>query len=171
MRRFTEADLEWYAALYADPEVTRFLGGPKTRGAVEGPFRTRGLEYYDAHPDLGMWMTLERASGRPVGFHLLNHIAGESIIQVGYALLRPAWGRGYATEMAAALLRYGFVDLELPRISGMADRAHTASHRVLEKVGLERRGERAFAHPTYADAGPLAWFERDRAAWLADHGK
>jgi RimJ/RimL family protein N-acetyltransferase len=168
LRRMTWADLEWFAALYADPEVTRHLGGQKTRAQVEDLMRTRVVDYYDTHPGLGLWMTLERSSGQPVGFHLINYIMGESIIQVGYGLLTSAWGKGYATEMAGALLGYGFEDLGLAHIAGMASLGNVASLRVLKKIGLERRGERAFSHPAYASAGPLAWFERDREAWMTD---
>jgi hypothetical protein len=35
-------------------------------------------------------------------------------------------------------------------------------------LALERKGERAFPHPDYAAEGPLAWFERDAAAWIAE---
>ncbi len=165
----TNRDLDWFAVLYGDTDVTRYLGGTKTRSQVEEMFRARVTGYYDANPGLGIWMTIERASGRPVGFHLLNHIYGESIIQVGYGLATHAWGRGYATEMASAVLRYGFADLQLENIAGMADQDNLASLRVLEKIGLERRGERTFPHPAYATAGPLAWFEGTRNAWLAGH--
>ena len=168
LRRFTVDDLDWLVGLYADADVTRFIGGLRTRTEVEDLLTKRALEYYDANPGLGMWITIERTRGEPVGFHLLNHIWGETIIQVGYALVKPAWGKGFATEMAGALVRYGFVDLGLARITGMADLDHTASHRVLEKIGLLRNGERAFSHPMYAEAGPLAWFERDAEPWLAD---
>jgi hypothetical protein len=41
--------------------------------------------------------------------------------------------------------------------------------RVLTKIVLERRGERAFSHPAYAAEGLLAWFERDAGDWLAQH--
>ena len=92
----------------------------------------------------------------------MNHIRGESIIQIGFTLTKSAWGIGVATEMAAAVLRYGFDELVLPRIAGIANLQNHASQRVLLKIGLERRGERAFAHPDYASAGALAWFERDR---------
>jgi [ribosomal protein S5]-alanine N-acetyltransferase len=168
LRHLTAADLDWLAALYADPDVTRYLGGTRTRAQVEDMLRTRGLEYYDAHPGLGIWTTIERATGDAVGFHLLNHIQGETIVQVGFSLARSAWGRGYATEMAAALLRYGFVDLEIDRIAGIANLGNVASQRVLEKIGLRRRGERAFPHPAYAAEGPMAWFERDAAEWRAE---
>jgi [ribosomal protein S5]-alanine N-acetyltransferase len=167
LRRFTAEDRDWFRALYADPDVTRYLGGVKSAAQADELLQTRILEYYEANPGLGIWMTIERASGERLGFHLLNNIQGESIIQVGYSLTRAAWGRGFATEVATAVLRYGFVDLGLPRIAGMASLGNVASQRVLEKIGLERRGERAFPHPAYAAEGPMAWFEREADAWIA----
>jgi ribosomal-protein-alanine N-acetyltransferase len=169
LRRFTSTDLDWLANLYADPDVTRFLGGPKTEDQVREMLTTRILDYYDAHPGLGIWMTVEQATGTPVGFHLVNHIQGESIIQIGFGLARSAWGRGFATEMAAALLRYAFVDLELESVAGIASLANVASLHVLQKIGLHRNGERSFAHPAYAAQGPLAWFERTATDWNAEH--
>lgn len=168
LRRFLPDDVEWFASLYSDPEVTRYLGGVRDRAQSGELFTTRILRYYDEHPGLGIWMTVERSSGMPVGFHLLNHIQGESIVQVGFTLVKAAWGRGFATEMASAVLRYGFVELAMPRISGIASVRNAASQRVLEKIGLHRRGERAFPHPAYAAEGPMAWFEREREAWLAE---
>ena len=168
LRRFTPDDLSWLAALYGDGEVTRHLGGVKDRAQTEEYLKTRILQYYDEHPGLGIWMTVESATGARVGFHLLNHIRGESIIQIGFTLATSAWGKGFGTEMAAAVLRYGFLDLKLPRIAGMANLENLASQRVLLKIGLERRGERAFPHPDYAAEGPLAWFEREAGEWLAE---
>jgi RimJ/RimL family protein N-acetyltransferase len=168
LRRFTHEDLGFLVALYADPEVTRYLGGTKDRTQTEELLRERILGYYVAHPGLGIWATIERATGLLVGFHLLNHIRGESIVQVGFTLDRAAWGRGYATEMARALLRYGFVTFGLPRIAGIASLGNAASQNVLGKIGLRRGGERAFSHPAYAAEGPMAWFERERDDWLAE---
>lgn len=168
LRRFTPDDLDWAVALYGDEEVTRYLGGLKDRTAVEAWLDERVLRYYDAHPGLGVWLTVERATGERVGFHLLNHIRGESIVQVGFALLKPFWGIGYGTEMALPLLRYGFTERRLPWIAGMANMENVASQHVLLKIGLERKGERVFAHPDYGGR-TMAWFERDAAAWLRAH--
>lgn len=167
LRRFTEDDLDRLAAMYADPEVTRYVGGLKTREQTAEMFRARFLDYYERNPGLGIWATHERASGRFVGLHLLNNIQGETDIQVGYVLVREAWGSGYATEMARALLRYGFESLRLERICAITDLPNVASQNVLLKIGLRRNGERSFAHPAYAAAGPLAWFELDAAQWQA----
>ena len=169
LRRFTPDDLDLLDRMNSDAEVMRHVGGVKDRAKTEEMLKTRILAYYEEHPGLGVWATLDRANGTCVGMHLLNHIQGEAFIQVGYVLLRPYWGRGYATEMSIALLRYGFEELGLAQIVGITDLPNLASQHVLGKAGLHRHGERAFAHPAYAASGPLAWFERDAADWLAEH--
>lgn len=169
LRRFTLDDLDTLARLNADPLVTRYLSGVKDRAATEALLRTRILEYYDQHPGLGIWATIERASGDVAGFHVLNHIQGETDLQVGYALFTEHWGKGYATEMAVALLRHAYATLGLPQVNAITDRDNLASQRVLLKAGLERQGERSFAHPAYAASSPMAWFESHRDRWLATH--
>jgi RimJ/RimL family protein N-acetyltransferase len=171
LRRFTLQDLDLLDRLYSDREVMRYVGGTKTRAQTEALLKTRVLDYYEQFPGLGMWATLERASGACIGTHLLNHIQGETYIQVGYVLFSQYWGRGYATEMSIAILRYGFSNLALPEIFAITDRPNLASQHVLLKAGLERKGERSFAHPAYAASGPLAWFEAKREPWLAAHPK
>jgi ribosomal-protein-alanine N-acetyltransferase len=168
LRRFTPDDLDWLAELYSDGDVTRYLGGVKDRAKASEMLNTRILQYYDEHPGLGVWVTVERATETRLGFHLLNHIRGESIIQIGFTLVKSAWGKGFGTEMAHAVLRYGFVDRNLPRIAGMASLQNHASQRVLTKIGLTRKGERAFPHPDYASEGPMAWFEREAPDWKAE---
>jgi ribosomal-protein-alanine N-acetyltransferase len=168
LRRFTGDDLDWLASVYADADVTRHLGGTRDRAQTEEMLNVRILDYYEHHPGLGIWMTVDRSSRERVGFHLLNHIHGESIVQIGFTLMKTAWGRGFGTEMAAAVLRYGFVDMSLPHIAGIANLENLASQRVLQKIGLHRHGERAFSHPALASQGPMAWFERDAADWLAE---
>ena len=148
----------------------RYVGGVKDRAQAAEALKVRILEYDEQQPGLGVWATIERASGACLGMHNLNHVQGEPDIQVGFILFAHAWGRGVGTEMAIALLRYGFVDLALPRIVAIANLDNLASQRVLTKAGLLRRGERALPHPAYAEQGAMAWFERDAADWLAERG-
>ena len=171
LRLFTADDLDFLAALYSDPDVARYLGGVRNRAQTAELLETRILRYYDDHPGLGVWMTMDRATRAPIGFHLLNHIQGETIIQVGYVLAKSAWGRGYATEMARAVLGYAFLDVKLPRIAAMTSLDNRASQHVLEKIGLHRHGERSFAHPAYAAEGPMAWFEREASDWMSERGR
>jgi len=65
----------------------------------------------------------------------VEHRRGE----MGYVLARDVWGRGYATEAAAALLAYGFA-AGLHRIGATCDPENAASARVLEKIGMSFEG-------------------------------
>ena len=170
LRRFTPDDLDVLHQLYSDPEVARYVGGTKTREQAQEMLDQRILAYYDAHPGLGVWMTLERASGACAGMHLLNNIQGETHIQLGYVLFKAYWGRGYATEMSMALLRHGFAAAGLEQIVAITDLANADSQHVLLKAGMQRKGERRFAHPAYRGES-LAWFEADREDWLTRHDR
>ena len=169
LRRFTAEDRELLYRLYGDEEVMRYAGGALTPEQCAKTMRERVLDYYDERPGLGVWATHERSTGDCVGVHLLNNIQGETHIQVGYLLFPAYWGKGYATEMCVRVLRYGFGTLVLPTIVAITNLDNVASQRVLVKAGLRRNGERAFAHPSYAKDGPLAWFEGDGPGWLAAH--
>lgn len=165
LRAIAPDDLPWLTALWADPVVTRFLDGTKTPAEVRDWYKERVLPYYEANEGLGVWLTVERDTRRPVGFHLLNFIRGESLVQVGFTLAAPFWRKGYAAEMARAVLRYGFADLGIPDINGIASVENVASQRVLAAIGLTLIGECTF--PAYS--GRLARFRGEREAWLRAH--
>lgn len=168
LRRYAPEDLSDLIALNSDPDVMRHLGGPMTADASEQMLLGRILRYYDEHPGFGAWATCRREDGAVLGFHLLNHIQGETLIQVGYRLHRRYWGLGYASEMCAALLHYGYQQRQLSLIVATATVDNLASQQVLQKCGLARCGQRRFPHPAYAAFGDLAYFERERADWLAE---
>jgi RimJ/RimL family protein N-acetyltransferase len=90
----------------------------------------------------GLLAVTERETGRLIGEAGLQYLEEGPDIEVGYTLARAAWGRGYATEAAGAILRWGFAGLRLHRIVAVADPANAASLRVLEKLGMGRIGLR-----------------------------
>lgn len=59
---------------------------------------------------------------------------------LGFCLNRHFWGKGYGTETANALLRFGFQQLDLHRIYATCDPSNNASAHVLEKIGMQREG-------------------------------
>lgn len=60
--------------------------------------------------------------------------------RMGYCLAEAAWGKGFATEAATALLEWAFDTLDLNRVQAETDTRNTASSRVLEKLGFVREG-------------------------------
>ncbi len=75
-----------------------------------------------------------------MGFCGLRHLDGGPEVEVLYGISPAEWGRGYATEIAQAILRYGFETAGLARIWGIADPENLASRRVLEKIGMTFEG-------------------------------
>lgn len=90
-----------------------------------------------------VWAIVERASGRMIGSIGLiedekRHNA--AVRMLGYSLAEPAWGKGYMTEAARAVLRYGFHVLELELISAYHYPDNRRSQRVIEKCGFHFEG-------------------------------
>jgi RimJ/RimL family protein N-acetyltransferase len=141
LREFTREDADALFTLDADPRVMRYIGDGSvaTREDVEAGLE-RVLARYDAHPGTGVWHVAQRDDGRFVGWVSLKHAGDAPDIEVGYRLLPQAWGRGYATELARAMLARGFGELRLARIIGITHPDHAASQRVLRKAGLRDEG-------------------------------
>jgi ribosomal-protein-alanine N-acetyltransferase len=83
-------------------------------------------------------LTTGRLLLRP--FHPGDAPAVHAYAEFGYVLARSAWGRGYATEAATAVLAYAFGHLGLHRVAATCDPANTGSRHVLEKTGLQYEG-------------------------------
>ena len=92
------------------------------------------------YADLGVWRASRRDTGAFVGWFSLKYCGKSSDIEIGYRLVPEAWGRGFATEGAAALRDYGFDDVGLARIIGVTHPRNRASQRVLAKIGMADLG-------------------------------
>ncbi len=69
-------------------------------------------------------------------------IAVDYEVEVGYLLLKSAWGRGIATEAARCMVEFGFEVAQLPEIVAVIDDENQASRNVLNKLGFREMGER-----------------------------
>ncbi len=139
LRRFTEADGEALFYLDSDPEVMRFLsGGTSTpRDVVQTAIVPRFVRYDERFPSHGFWAAIERASGDFLGwFSFVPSEATPVEIRLGFRLRRVAWGKGYATEGARALVRKAFTELGAQRVVATTYEHNLASRRVLEKLGM-----------------------------------
>jgi RimJ/RimL family protein N-acetyltransferase len=141
LRRFTDADFDQLTELDSDPEVTRYITGgmPEFNAAMLDAWLTQ----YERWPAYGTFAAIERSTDRLLGwFHLLPEDGYDDEPELGYRLIRDAWGKGYATEGSRALIDKAFTDLGATRVWAGALAIHSASRRVMEKSGL--RFVRAF---------------------------
>jgi RimJ/RimL family protein N-acetyltransferase len=134
LRFFREDDFEQYARICADPEVMRFLGGqPLTDFEA-----WRQMAYFVGHwyfRGYGMWAVEERSTGSLVGRIGFIYPAGWPGFELGWALARDSWGKGYATEGAHRALKYAFTEMNRDHIISLIAPDNTASIRVAERLG------------------------------------
>ncbi|MCY3647811.1 MAG: GNAT family N-acetyltransferase [Chloroflexi bacterium] len=136
LRPFGMADVDDMFANASDPEWGRYI-------QVPAPYTPRDAEKFVARvvltdpEDNLRWALVHE--GRVAG-NLDLTPGPEGVAELGYALARPVWGQGLATEAARAALAYGFESLGLVRIFAYAVSTNAASLRVLEKLGMKREG-------------------------------
>lgn len=137
LRRVEEPDAPVLAALWSDPNVTRYMGGPRDFEKVQLELEEEAREG-PGHPT-GWWPVVERASGCVIGDCGLvkKTIDGREEIELVYVVASESWGKGYATEAAFALRDYAFSRLGLPRVVALIDPENHASARVAEKIGMQ----------------------------------
>ena len=149
LRRFTENDVDGLVELDGDPEVMRYVTGGRLtpREEIETEVLPAFLGYYDRYAAFGFWAVVEKSSGETLGwFHFRPESADRpDEVELGYRLRRSAWGKGYATEGARALVQKGFAELTVRRIYATTMVVNVASWRVMEKAGL--RFVRTFHQP------------------------
>jgi RimJ/RimL family protein N-acetyltransferase len=149
MRPFTAADHEAIHAVYADPEVMRYVGHGAHRSMAE---TLRALRVYAdilARHGYSFLAVVERDGDALVGDAGLNPLGGRGPdVELGYTVARASWGRGYATEVGRALVAHAFTALGVPRVVAQVEPANAASRHVLEKLGMTPRDERiAYGRP------------------------
>jgi len=139
LRQFTLDDVDNLLALDSDVEVRRYLDmpAPPTRESIAEHTFPRFMAYYAQYDGYGFWAAIEKSSHVFLGwFHFRPAADAPEEIDLGYRLQRLAWGKGYATEGAQALIRKGFLELGVLRVVATALAANVASIRVMEKAGL-----------------------------------
>jgi RimJ/RimL family protein N-acetyltransferase len=139
VRPRTMDDLEACMAMDRDPEVTRFLIGPWGDPVAHRAFIKQRMRH--TYPiGMGYWSII--APEGFTGWILLTplDLHGPEI-EIGWRLIRTAWGRGYATEAARPVLRHAQMTLGLPEVIADIDLENSASIGVARKLGFRPEGE------------------------------
>ena len=142
LRELSADDFEAVHLYASDPEVVAYVPwGPNTEHDTR-TFLEQNAQSAMARPRLDHVLGIvpagqDRLVGT-VGLYVSPDDQGQAML--GYVLSRTAWGQGYATEAAAAMLELGFLVLDLRRIWAACDPDNRGSIRVLEKIGMTREG-------------------------------
>lgn len=141
LRQFTEKDFPAFATMMANKDVTRFINmgqamdsqqAWRTMAAILGHWQLRGY---------GLWAVEEKASGRFVGRVGLINPEGWPGLELAWALDRPFWGQGYATEAAIAAGNWAFRELACDKLISLIDPDNESSRRLAQGLGQHCTGE------------------------------
>ena len=141
LRAFGESDLDAYARMCGDAEVMRYIGDGHTLSRDEawrnmaliiGHWHLRGFE---------LWAVEERRSGTFVGRVGCWQPEGWPGLEVGWALDRAFWGKGYATEAALHAIDFAFNRLGQDRVISLIQRGNSNSVAVALRLGMKLEKE------------------------------
>jgi RimJ/RimL family protein N-acetyltransferase len=155
LRHWRVADLDTWAAMNADPDVREFFPTVLTPG--ESAASMARFQADLERRGYGWWALEVHRTGEFIGVTGLDTVdeglpfAG---VEVGWRLARPAWGHGYATEAARAVLAYGFDVLALAEILAITATGNVRSQAVMRRLGMTRDRADDFDDPGVPE-GPL----------------
>ena len=155
LREWRESDRDAWAVMNADPAVREFFPSVLTREESDLAFDriATGL----AENGWGLWAVA--LDGEFLGFTGLALQTFEASFtpatEIGWRFAAHAWGHGYATEAARAVLEFAFSELGLPEIVSMTAVQNTPSRRVMERIGMTRDPSEDFDHPAVPVGSPV----------------
>jgi [ribosomal protein S5]-alanine N-acetyltransferase len=134
-----------------DPEVTRYLVWKPHKNLNETEqFLYACEQLWQTGKDFAYTIIL-KGDGSLVGMFGLHPMNRK--IEVGYALARPYWGKGYMTETLRTVIDWALKQPGIFRVQAFCDVENIASARVMEKAGMAREGllRRYVVHPNISD--------------------
>lgn len=134
--RLTPAHLTTLRAMHADPTAMASIGGTRDEAATQ-QYLAANLAHWERH-GFGIWALREQQTGAFVGRAGLRRteVDGLPEVELAYALLPAAWGRGLATEAGRALQKIAASRLGLLGLVAWTRQGNRASQRVLVKLGF-----------------------------------
>jgi RimJ/RimL family protein N-acetyltransferase len=136
IRSFTEKDIAAYAEIVANSEVTRYLGDGTPHSFEEAERYISNTIERDRDSGVARYAVVRKQQRDLIGF--CGYWQLEDYVDFGWRYAQSAWGQGYGTEAALAVLDYGVTALGLTNIAAGAFVANTGSLRIIEKLGFPR---------------------------------
>ncbi len=135
LRPMNESDAEAVFAMRSDENVMRFIRPPQIRKSEAKDWIQLISSRWETEK-LGFCAVVEKASNKFIGWCGLWRLKETDEIEVGYALFKEFWGKGFASEAAGAFLEYGFGELNLEKIVAVAEPQNQASQDVMKRLGM-----------------------------------
>jgi ribosomal-protein-alanine N-acetyltransferase len=139
LREFRADDLQNSMAVVGDPEVTQSLSFDARSEADQKNRLAADVARASQDPRPDYYLAVADAEDRLVGFVRIG-LGRDRSGELGYAIRRADWGKGYATEAGTLMLNFGFHELGLHRIQAACGPDNHASQRLLTRLGFLPEG-------------------------------
>lgn len=138
VREMTLEDIDRLYEIYAEPSITEYMEGLYPDKKDELEFSKSYIENMYGFYGYGLWMVIEKASGRIIGRAGLSNreVDGEVYLELGYVIAKENQGQGYATEVSQAILEYAKRELGATQIIALMKPGNEASIRTAKKLGF-----------------------------------
>ena len=151
VRTWRESDIEPLFRIESDPLVHRYTTEePWTIGETRAFVKKAINECWGCEPGFFNCPLVLKATDELIGRVGLNRLGQLPVPEMELMIAPAHWGKGYATEIAREMLRYGFEEAGFEEILGFVMPANVASRRVLEKIGMAFVGERTWRGTVWA---------------------
>jgi RimJ/RimL family protein N-acetyltransferase len=136
LKPYEGKDRDGFIALLTDSRVMRYVDKGVMSAAAAGALWKKMMGLYARGEDT-IWAVSGRDDGRYIGNASIRPmVERRENWEVGYYLRASEWGRGFGTELALRLVRFGFETMGLPAVYATVDYQNLASRRILEKAGM-----------------------------------
>ena len=158
MRPWKAEDRSAFAELNKDPQVMEFFPSALTQRESDA-FADRITKHL-LETGWGLWATERTDTKEFIGYVGLARPTFEAAfapcVEIGWRLKTDSWGKGFATEAAKEVLRFGFEELALEEIVSFTSKINIRSIKVMERIGMKLDGDGEFDHPRLEQDHPLA---------------
>jgi RimJ/RimL family protein N-acetyltransferase len=138
LREFNLDDVDDVYEFSSNPDVLTYTGEQPLTKKSQALDIINNIWFSDyAKYGFGRWAVINKSDNKLFGFAGLKYLADIDEVDIGYRFLPQYWGQGLATEAANPIMKYGFEELDLKRIIGIAMEENVASCKILEKIGLK----------------------------------
>jgi RimJ/RimL family protein N-acetyltransferase len=140
LRWIVDEDLQAIYTVFSDPDVMRYWSTPPLRSLDEARELVAEIREGFQRGDLLQWGIARGTDNTIIGTTTLFHIVINHRAELGYALGREEWGKGYMLEALTGLLGYAFTQMKLHRVEADVDPRNSRSIRTLERLGFKKEG-------------------------------
>lgn len=137
LRMFEPGDLDETDLLFNDSEAQKYLvpQNKRTREELKSFIENRIKRWNEI--GFGLWCVTEKNVGKMIGYCGFQYFDKTTDIEIVFGFLPQFWGKGFATESAAACIKFGFENLGFKKIYAATDPHNIASRCVLEKINMK----------------------------------